>query len=102
MCYVLYEKNNKKHLFLFGGTKIKHYICITKQILKVMIVINRTIAAAITDSIDGNHGSFSIEVGIPRSLCVLLFAYKHALKIHISALRHPSHHDKFSKLLILT
>ena len=28
-----------------------------------MIVINRTIAAAITDSIDGNHGSFSIEVG---------------------------------------
>ena len=70
MCYVLYEKNNKKHLFLFGGTKIKHYICITKQILKVMIVINRTIAAAITDSID--------------------------------ALRHPSHHDKFSKLLILT
>ena len=26
---------------------------------------------------------------------VLLFAYKHALKIHISALRHPSHHDKF-------
>ena len=84
MCYVLYEKNNKKHLFLFGGTKIKHYICITKQILKVMIVINRTIAAAITDSIDGNH------------------AYKHALKIHISALRHPSHHDKFSKLLILT
>ena len=87
MCYVLYEKNNKKHLFLFGGTKIKHYICITKQILKVMIVINRTIAAAITDSIDGNHGSF---------------AYKHALKIHISALRHPSHHDKFSKLLILT
>ena len=69
MCYVLYEKNNKKHLFLFGGTKIKHYICITKQILKVMIVINRTIAAAITDSIDGNHGSFSIEVGIPRSLC---------------------------------
>ena len=29
-----------------------------------MIVINRTIAAAITDSIDGNHGSFSIEVGI--------------------------------------
>ena len=42
MCYVLYEKNNKKHLFLFGGTKIKHYICITKQILKVMIVINRT------------------------------------------------------------
>ena len=69
MCYVLYEKNNKKHLFLFGGTKIKHYICITKQILKVMIVINRTIAAAITDSIDGNHGSFSIEVGMPRSLC---------------------------------
>lgn len=64
MCYVLYEKNNKKHLFLFGGTKIKHYICITKQILKVMIVINRTIAAAITDSIDGNHGSFSIEVVI--------------------------------------
>lgn len=64
MCYVLYEKNNKKYLFLFGGTKIKHYICITKQILKVMIVINRTIAAAITDSIDGNHGSFSIEVGI--------------------------------------
>ena len=61
MCYVLYEKNNKKHLFLFGGTKIKHYICITKQILKVMIVINRTIAAAITDSIDGNHGSFSID-----------------------------------------
>ena len=97
MCYVLYEKNNKKHLFLFGGTKIKHYICIIKQILKVMIVINRTIAAAITDSIDGNHGSFSIEVGT-----VLLFAYKHALKIHISALRHPSHHDKFSKLLILT
>ena len=96
MCYVLYEKNNKKHLFLFGGTKIKHYICIIKQILKVMIVINRTIAAAITDSIDGNHGSFSIEVA------VLLFAYKHALKIHISALRHPSHHDKFSKLLILT
>ena len=33
---------------------------------------------------------------------VLLLAYKHAIKIHISALRHPSHHDKFSKLLILT
>lgn len=63
MCYVLCEKNNKKYLFLFGGTKIKHYICIAKQILKVMIVINKTIAA-ITDSIDGNHGSFSIEVGI--------------------------------------
>ena len=29
-----------------------------------MIVIDKTIAAAITDSIDGNHGSFSIEVGI--------------------------------------
>ena len=93
MCYVLYEKNNKKHLFLFGGTKIKHYICITKQILKVMIVINRTIAAAITDSIDGHAHC---------AAAVLLFAYKHALKIHISALRHPSHHDKFSKLLILT
>ena len=100
MCYVLYEKNNKKHLFLFGGTKIKHYICIIKQILKVMIVINRTIAAAITDSIDGNHGSFSYHAHCAAA--VLLFAYKHALKIHISALRHPSHHDKFSKLLILT
>lgn len=63
MCYVLCEKNNKKYLFLFGVTKIKHYIYITKHILKVMIVINKTIAAAITDSIDGNHGSFSIEVG---------------------------------------
>ena len=68
MCYVLYEKNNKKHLFLFGGTKIKHYICITKQILKVMIVINRTIAAAITDSIDGNHGSLLCRCG--SSFCV--------------------------------
>ena len=64
MCYLLWEKNNKKYLFLFGGTKIKHCIYITKHILKVMIVIDKTIAAAITDSIDGNHGSFSIEVGI--------------------------------------
>ena len=64
MCYVLCEKNNKKYLFLFGGTKIKHCIYITKHILKVMIVIDKTIAPAITDSIDGNHGSFSIEVGI--------------------------------------
>ena len=64
MCYVLCEKNNKKYLFLFGGTKVKHCIYITKHILKVMIVIDKTIAAAITDSIDGNHGSFSIEVGI--------------------------------------
>ena len=64
MCYVLCEKNNKKYLFLFGGTKIKHCIYITKHILKVMIVIDKTIAAAITDSIDRNHGSFSIEVGI--------------------------------------
>lgn len=64
MYYVLYEKNNKKYLFLFGGTKIKHYIFTAKQILKVMRMINGTIAAAITDSIDGNHGSFSIEVGI--------------------------------------
>lgn len=49
-------------MFLFVETKIKHYICIVKQTLKVMATINETIAAVIADSINDNHGSFSLEV----------------------------------------
>ena len=49
-------------MFLFVETKIKHYICIVKQTLKVMATISETIAAAIADSINDNHGSFSLEV----------------------------------------
>ena len=60
-----------------------------------------------------NSFQFQIQIPVlaPALVCddhaycaaaVLLFTYKHAIKVHFLGLRHPRHHDKFQKLLILT